>query len=148
MIAIILWGHRRACYLCEHIDESHVHLQLQFQGGGKRVRQMSWNFFQTFSNTLRQLPLSILGLLKSDQEPYLAPVALCPCIWAQAWELMLTWYSFSAWGLYRHLWPAGTISQLQKWMHAEGGEIMLLWVKQGVAKQARGNLGSWSQVHC
>lgn len=86
MVAIVLWG-QRPCYLCKHIDESHVHLLLQCQGGGKRVWQMSCNLFQALGNTLRQLPLSTLSLLRSDQEPCLAPVALCLHIQAPAWEM-------------------------------------------------------------
>lgn len=85
METIILWGQRLTCYLWEHIDESHAHLLLQFLAGGKRVWQMVWNVFQTLGNTLKQLPLNILTLTISDQEPCLAPVGLH--IWALSWEV-------------------------------------------------------------
>lgn len=52
-------------------------------------------------------------------------------------KLMLTQNSFSAWGPYRHLWPAGISSQLHKWMNTEKGERTLSWVTWRIAEQAR-----------
>lgn len=81
VVAIILWGQRRACcYLHECIDESRAHLLRLFQGGRKRIGQMLLNFFQTLGNASRQLPLNTCT--KSDQELYRTPIAFCLCIWS------------------------------------------------------------------